>query len=188
MIYLKLFIAFFKIGLFTFGGGYAMLPLIEESVVSHGWLDSSDLVNFIAVSESTPGPFAINISTYVGSEVGGFLGAFFSTLGVVTPSFFIILLVAKFYEKFKKSLAVKGCMNGLKPAVIGLIGAAVISIGHTVFFPTHIGLEALCSPSFLISLGILSLMTFISFKNAHPILIVALSAALGIMFGYILDL
>ena len=140
MIFLNLFLTFFKIGAFTFGGGYAMLPLIQAEVISKGWIEQDLLVNFIAVAESTPGPFAINTATYIGSEMGGsfgawgsIFGAFCATLGVVLPSFIIILIVAQFFEKFKESKGVKGVMSGLKPAVVGLIGAAVISIGKTVF-------------------------------------------------------
>lgn len=103
MIYLELFWTFFKIGAFTFGGGYAMLPLIQAEVESHGWMASADLVNFVAVSESTPGPFAVNISTYVGTELAGIPGGIFATLGVVLPSFLIILLVARCFEAFRNS-------------------------------------------------------------------------------------
>ena len=128
MIYLELFWTFFLIGAFTFGGGYAMLPLIQIEVVNKGWLANEDVINFIAVSESTPGPFAINMSTYVGSEMGGVFGAACATLGVVMPSFIIILIVAKCYDRFKRSKLVKGAMSGLKPAVIGMIGTAVLSL------------------------------------------------------------
>ena len=128
MIFIEIFLTFFKIGLFTFGGGYAMLPLIQEEVLAHEWMEISQIIDFIAVSESTPGPFAINIATYVGSQMGGILGAFFATIGVVLPSFIIILIVAKIYDAFKKSNLVKGVMSGLKPAVVGLIGAAALSI------------------------------------------------------------
>ena len=95
MILWELFYNFFKIGLFTFGGGYAMIPMITEVVVEKGWLDLHSVVDFIAVSESTPGPFAINIATFVGSHMGGFPGAVLATLGVVLPSFLMILVVAK---------------------------------------------------------------------------------------------
>ena len=91
MIYLTLFLTFLKVGAFTFGGGYAMLPLIQDEVASHGWMEMEQLVNFIAVSESTPGPFAVNISTYIGSQLGGLFGAFCATLGVVTPSFLSLI-------------------------------------------------------------------------------------------------
>ena len=103
MIYLDLFWTFFKIGLFTFGGGYAMLPLIQAAVADHGWLSTEALLNFVAVSESTPGPFAVNIATYVGLHSAGIAGSVVSTLGVVLPSFLVILLVARAYEKFRKN-------------------------------------------------------------------------------------
>ena len=135
MIYLELFYIFLKIGAFTFGGGYAMLPLIQDEVISHNWIDSQSLIDFIAVSESTPGPFAVNIATYVGAEVGGIFGSFCATLGVILPSFIIILIVAKCFIQFQKSIVIKGCMSGLKPAVVGLIGSAVISMSSTVFIP-----------------------------------------------------
>ena len=135
MLYLELFLTFFKIGLFTIGGGYAMLPLIQADVQAKGWMTAEELVNFIAVSESTPGPFAVNVSTYVGAELAGLPGAFCATLGVVLPSFLIILLVARFYAAFRSSAIVSGAMGGLRPAVIGMIGAAVVSVGQTVFLP-----------------------------------------------------
>lgn len=135
MIWIELFLTFLKIGAFTFGGGYAMLPLIQSEVERHGWLTQAEVVDFIAVSESTPGPLAINMATFVGIRTGGVFGAVCATLGVVLPSFVIILIVAKFYEKFRKSRAVDGVMYGLRPVVIGLIGAAFLSVGMTVFFP-----------------------------------------------------
>ncbi|MCI8387929.1 MAG: chromate transporter [Clostridiales bacterium] len=185
MIFLELFFTFFKIGLFTFGGGYAMLPLIQEEVIAHGWLDSSALVNFIAVSESTPGPFAINISTYVGIETGGLFGAFCATLGVVTPSFVIILIVAKIYDSFRKNKIVSGCMSGLKPAVVGLIGAAMLSVGETVFFGESFSLSAFTSPAIYIALAIFAVMAVLAFKKVHPIIIIAASAVVGIGVSFI---
>ena len=108
MIYLKLFLIFFKIGAFTFGGGYAMLPLIQEEVLGHGWMELEDLVNFMAVSESTPGPLAVNLSTYIGAETAGFPGALCATLGVVLPSFVIILIVARCFAAFQENGATIG--------------------------------------------------------------------------------
>ncbi|MBR4703936.1 MAG: chromate transporter [Oscillospiraceae bacterium] len=186
MIFLDLFWTFFKIGLFTFGGGYAMLPLIQAAVEEKGWLGAEELLNFIAVSESTPGPFAVNISTYIGSRLGGIPGAACATLGVALPSLIIILLVARFYARFRESRWVKGVMSGLKPAVIGLIAAALLSLGRTVFFPDGLGLEVLGTPVFLVSLGIFLLTAVLAFKKVHPILLVLLSAALGIGAGYLL--
>lgn len=185
MIYLELFFTFLMIGAFTFGGGYAMLPLIQEEVAAKGWIDSAALVDFVAVSESTPGPFAINMATYVGSEVGGFFGAVCTTLGVVLPSFVIILIVAKCYDQFRQSKIVKGCMSGLKPAVVGLIGGAVVSVAITVFFPAGWSLSVFADLSTYLALGISALMLVLSFKKVHPVAIVSLSAVLGIAFGYI---
>ena len=181
---LELFATFFKIGLFTFGGGYAMLPLIQQEVLSKGWAEEKEIINFIAVSESTPGPFAINMSTYIGTDEAGVLGAFFATLGVVLPSFIIILIVAKCYEKFQSSKIIKGCMSGLKPAVVGLIGAAAISIALTVLFPHGISREVFSGFNIYISLAIFALMALLAFKKVHPILIICLSAVIGIAAGY----
>jgi chromate transporter len=185
MIYLTLFWTFFEIGAFTFGGGYAMLPLIQAQVEAHGWLTSRELVDFIAVSESTPGPFAVNVSTYVGAQTGGVFGAFCATLGVILPSFIVILLVARCFTKFQDNRFVKGGMSGLKPAVVGLIGAAVISTGKTVFFPAEISPAACLSFAFLSSLAIFAGMMVLSLKKMHPILIIVISAACGIAAGYL---
>ena len=186
MIYLELFLTFLKIGAFTFGGGYAMLPLIMDAVISKGWLSEAELINFVAVSESTPGPFAVNIATYIGSEMGGVFGSVCATLGVVLPSFVIILIVAKCYEKFKENKWVKGCMSGLKPAVVGLIGSALLSMAATVFVPSGATLEIFKDVSLYLSAGILALTTVLAFKKVHPILIICISAALGIAGGYLL--
>ena len=153
MIFLELFLTFFKIGAFTFGGGYAMLPLIQSEALSNGWLTMEEMIDFIAVSVSTPGPFAINMATFVGTQMGkeflgaggGILGAICATLGVVMPSFIVIICVAKFYQKFKENKIVAGCLGGLKPAAIGLICAAVVSIGKTVFFPDSVALSVVAS-------------------------------------------
>lgn len=185
MVYIILFLTFFKIGAFTFGGGYAMLPLIEEEVIRNGWMDMEELIDFIAISESTPGPFAINISTYVGSEVAGVLGAVFATLGVILPSFIIILIVARFYIKFKKNYIVAGAMMGLKPAVVGLIGAAVVSIINSVFFPNGVYSKLFIEYSFLCSATIFIIVLVLALKKANPILLIVISAVLGILCGYI---
>lgn len=199
MILLILFATFFEIGAFTFGGGYAMLPLIREKVLEHGWMPLEQLVDFIAVSESTPGPFAINMATYVGSVMGGrelsgvfgsipasMIGAACATLGVVLPSFIIILIVAQFYEKFKESSIVKGMMSGLRPAVIGMIGVALLSMVKTVFLPNDtIDLSVLATPDFWVYLATFALCAILAFKKKHPILIILISAVIGITFGYI---
>lgn len=186
MIYLDLLFTFFKIGAFTFGGGYAMLPLIQDEVLEKGWLSEQALVDFIAVSESTPGPFAVNIATYIGSQTGGILGSVCATLGVVLPSFIVILIVAKCYEKFKESKVVKGCMTGLKPAVVGLIGSAVLSIAATVFVPKGFTTAIFADSGFYCSLVIFVIAMILAFKKKHPIWIICLSAVLGIVSGYLL--
>ncbi len=186
MIFLELFMTFFKIGAFTIGGGYAMLPLIQEDVLVKGWSAEHELVNFIAVAESTPGPFAINIATYIGSEMGGIFGAFCATMGVVLPSFIIILLVAQWFEKFKASKTVSGVMSGLKPAVIGLIASAVLSIGSTVFRFETTQMAFLRDPQFRVTIGTFAVMSVLAFKKVHPIAIICMSAVVGIIAGFCL--
>ena len=184
MICLELFVTFFRIGLFTFGGGYAMLPLIQSEVLSHGWLSTAEIVDFIAVSESTPGPFAVNISTYIGMVTAGFGGAVCATAGVVLPSLLIILAVARFYDRFRRSRLVEGAMAGLRPTVVGLIAAALLSVGQNVFFPDGFVL----TPALGVSLGIFLLVAFLAFRKKHPIVLIGLSALLGIAAGYALQL
>lgn len=185
MIYPELLLTFLKIGAFTFGGGYAMLPLIQEEVMRHGWLTQAQLLDFVAVSESTPGPFAINIATFVGMRTGGIPGAVCSTLGVVLPSFVIILIVARFYERFNNSLIVKGVMNGLKPAVVGLIATALISVIRTVFFPDGISSGIFNDAEFRLSLCIFVPSAVLALKKAHPIILILASAVIGIAAGYL---
>ncbi|MBQ2712257.1 MAG: chromate transporter [Clostridia bacterium] len=190
MILLELFWTFFKIGLFTFGGGYAMLPMIQSEVLAKQWINHETLINFVAVSESTPGPFAINMATFIGTEMGGILGGMVATLGVVLPSFIVILIVARFFEKFRDSKFVRWAMSGLKPAVIGLIGAAIISIGKTVFFPNGFTANVFTSAPFYLSLALFIICTvlILRFKKIHPILLICISAAVGIAAGYALQL
>ena len=177
MIFLELFWTFFKIGLFTFGGGYAMLPLIQSEALAHGWMDTADIVDFVAVSESTPGPFAVNIATYVGRVTAGVGGA-------VLPSFAVILLVARFYGKFRQSRGVEGAMTGLRPAVVGLIAAALLSVGREVFAAPPGAPWARTA----VSAGIFVAMAVLAFRKKHPVLLIGLSAAIGVAAGYALGL
>ena len=180
----QLFGTFSKIGAFTFGGGYAMIPLIQREVTERRrWLEDRDILDIVAIAESTPGPIAINTATFVGYQVCGTLGAFCATLGVVLPSFLIILLVARFYAAFRSSAIVSGAMGGLRPAVIGMIGAAVVSVGQTVFLPE--GLAAVTAYPLVCSLTIFVLMAVLTYKKLHPIVIILLSALLGIVTGYL---
>lgn len=182
MIFLELFITFFMIGAFTFGGGYAMLPLVQEEVLAKGWMPLSEIVNFIAISESTPGVFAVNMATYVGSEMGGLFGAVCATLGVVLPSFIIILIVARCYDAFRSNKIIAGAMTGLKPAVVGLIGAAILSIAKTVLMPTG---AFVIDAGLAVSLVIFAIGLFLVFKKkAHPVLIIVIGAAAGIAAGF----
>lgn len=184
-VYLLLFLEFFKMGALTFGGGYAMIPFIEETVLRHDWMTTTELVDFIAISESTPGAFAVNISTYIGSEVGGILGAIVATLGLVLPPFLIILLIAKVYAKIKENIIVQGAMLGLKATVVGLIAATVLRVGIEIFFFEGINIAVLQSANFYVSLGIFAVALFLLlYKKLNPILIIVLSAAAGILFGY----
>ena len=135
-IYLQLFWVFFVIGLFTFGGGYAMLSLIQtQVVVTHSWLTESAFTDIVAISQMTPGPIGINSATYVGYEVlrqsgathlAGILGSMTATFAVMLPSFIIVLAIVKFYTRFKDSKIFEGVMSWLRPAVVGLIGAAAL--------------------------------------------------------------
>lgn len=185
MIFLELFYVFFCIGAFTFGGGYAMLPLMQEQVLSRSWATEEQLIHFIAVSESTPGPFAVNMATYIGAEMGGVFGSACATLGVVLPSFVVILIVAKSYDKFRQSRIVKGCMSGLKPAVVGLIGNAFLNVLMVVFFPAGLSLAVFASVSFYVYAAVFGVMLLLAFKKVHPILIICLSAVIGIVAGYL---
>ncbi|MEL7568339.1 MAG: chromate transporter [Dehalobacterium sp.] len=132
MILIKLFVSFFKIGLFSFGGGYAMIPLIEKEVVRiNMWLTISQMVDIISVSQMTPGPIAINLATYVGYKTAGFLGSLSATFGVVLPSFLIVLVIAKSYSKFKEWDVVQRVFKGIRPMTVALIGSAAFLIART---------------------------------------------------------
>lgn len=190
MIYLELFLTFLKLGAFTFGGGAAMMPFIQQEAVEKWNFTAEEIINFIAISESTPGPFAVNIATYVGSQTGGFFGSVCATLGLVLPSFVIILIIAKCYEKFKTNRIVAGAMTGLRPTSVGLIAAATISIGIEIFFPDGFSPVTLISYDFICALiifvGMFLLCLFV--KKMSPIYIIGISAVLGIGIGYLGDL
>ena len=138
MIYLELFWTFFVIGMFTIGGGYAMLSLIQNQVVTeHGWINDTTFTDIVAISQMTPGPIGINSATYIGyevlattgaSEIMCVLGSFTATFAVVLPSFIIVLAICKAYDRFKDHYLFKGVMTGLKPAVLGLVGTAFLLI------------------------------------------------------------
>ena len=181
----KLFLIFFKIGLFTFGGGYAMIPLFRQELVGGGYLTETLLLDFIGISESTPGPFAVNMATFIGMENAGLLGAFAATLGVILPSFIIILIIAKYGEKFLSSRIVTHAFLGLKPVVIGLIFSVAMMLIFKQIFP------AIDFKNFTFNFNdfdykaiIIMVIAFVGlkfFKKLSPIFIILISATLGLL-------
>ncbi|WP_139905252.1 chromate transporter [Clostridium thermarum] len=134
MIYIRLLYSFFKIGIFSFGGGYAMLPMISREVVYlNGWITEHEFIDIVAISQSTPGPISINAATYIGYKTAGVLGAVLATLGTVLPSLIVMLIICRFFFKFKGNKHVEGALLGLRPAVIGLIAAAAIMVSESSF-------------------------------------------------------
>lgn len=186
---LRLFWMFFKIGLFTFGGGYAMIPLIEDALVGGGYLDVNVLYDMIGVAESTPGPIAVNMATFIGTHQLGFLGALAATLGVILPSFIIILLIAWLGSRVLESKTAEHAFMGLKPAVIGLIMSVAIALVVRLILP-KIDFENLI---FDVSLfqwqNLIILVMVVAFiylfkKKASPVMIIGISAVLGIAVYY----
>ena len=179
---------FFKIGACTFGGGYAMVELVKEQVTVNGWMEVQEVIDFIAISESTPGPIAVNMATYVGYNVAGIPGAIAATTGVVLPSLIIIMIIAKVYKKFIANRFVAGGMRGLRPAAIGLIAAAGISIAAEVFLPFGFSVESILSYEMLFTIVTLGLCMYLVYKKAKPHFILILSAACGLLWGSIQNL
>ena len=191
MNYLILFLEFLKIGLFTFGGGYAMIPLVKEAVLSHGWMDESTFINMIGVSEVTPGPIAINMATYVGSTQGGFLGAFLCTLGVVLPSFIIMLLISILLKKYMKNKYVQSALSGVKFVAIALIAASALTIFADVLFPYSLDGGFSVAPNlvgikiFILIIAGYFLLKIILKRKPGPILVILMSAIIGLVINYI---
>ena len=178
---LMIFWTFFKIGLFTIGGGYAMIPMIESEVMNRGWISASELANFLAISESTPGPFAINVATFIGFRQFGIIGSLVATIGIIAPSFIIIIIIFKIYEKVIGSKAVKAVLNGIKAVVIGLILAVVANLAvNELFIFYGDTFQSVQWPSVVISVILIGLMVIFR-KKMHPILLILISAALGII-------
>ncbi len=135
MIYLQLFWSFLLVGLFSFGGGYASLPLIQEQVIEiHAWLTPEEFMDILTISQMTPGPIAVNASTFVGTKIAGIPGALVATAGCITPSCILVLILATLYYKFKGLKIVQGIIKGLRPAVVALIASASLSILLTILF------------------------------------------------------
>jgi chromate transporter len=183
-VLLELFFSFFKIGLFTFGGGYAMVPMIQEEVLANGWLSgtSLSLIDFIAISESTPGPFAINMATFIGMSEGGIPGAIVATLGVVMPSFVIILLIAKFFSRFSTNPVVLSVMKGIRPVIVGILLSVMLSFVFQALFDSEV---------LQVDFGLFDYLALIIFviifllshfvRKISPIFLIVISAVLGIL-------
>ena len=184
-IYLLLFLTFLEIGAVSFGGGYGMIALMREKTLTHGWLTEEQFLNIIAVSESTPGPIAVNIATFVGATQGGVLGAICATVGVVLPSFIIILIVAALISNLLKYAGVKSVVGGMKPAVIGIIFATAITmLFKAIFAFEKIGDKIELSYSkatiFIVVVGCYFGYNKILKKKINPIFLILISAVLGI--------
>ena len=186
MICLKLFLTFLEVGAVSFGGGYGMISLIRETVLANGWLTESELINFIAVSESTPGPLAVNMATFIGASQGGLLGSLLATLGVVLPSFVIILLISAVLRNLLKYAGVNAFLSGVRPCVVALILATAL----TLALDTLLGFPSLGNGLTVNARGLILFALLISIrliykrlrrKKPSPILMIALSAGLGIL-------
>ena len=198
-IYFRLFWEFFKTGLFAVGGGMATLPFLKDIGESTGWYTYTELMNMLAVSESTPGPIGINMATYVGFTAGGVPGAVIATLGEVMPSIIVILIVAAMLKKFQNSRLVRDAFYGLRPASTGLIGAACVAVVLEVL--THIRVQTaagsllnafsldpgsgICNwPGLLLAAVLLVLTNRVKLtKDLHPIVFIAFSAVVGVVAG-----
>lgn len=187
MIYLKLFLTFLEIGAFSFGGGYGMISLVREAVIENGWLSEGEFINFIAVSESTPGPLAVNMATFVGASQGGIPGALLATAGVVLPSFIIILIIAALIKNLLKYAGVKAFLSGVRPCVVALVLATAATMALSLFF----SLKTLGGPvsadwRALLIFAVLAVFSFVlklaKKKSPSPILMIVFSAGLGIVF------
>jgi chromate transporter len=183
MIILELIWGFFRVGLFTFGGGYAAIPLIRDVVLSYGWLSEAEITYLIAVCESTPGPVMVNMATYIGSTQAGILGSACATLAVVTPSFVIILLICSLLKNLLKNRYVQVAMDGLKPCVVGIILATGMYMVLSNCFGTLTAL-AVNWKAIVIAVVLVAIMILwkkLKKKKMSPILLIVLSALLGMV-------
>lgn len=186
MIYLTLFLVFLEIGAVSFGGGYGMIPMMRDACLSHGFLTEEQFMDFIAVAESTPGPIAVNMATFVGSSQGGFLGALLATLGVILPALLIILLIAAVLKNLLKYKGVQGFLSGVRPAVAALILATAVTMGlRTIFGVTRVSggfafnYKGLIILAILVAVGLGS--KYLLKKKASPIVVILISAGLGVL-------
>ena len=193
MIYLQLFFEFLKVGLFAVGGGMATFPFLTDLAEKTGWYTQQQLVDMIAIAESTPGPIGVNSATYVGFTVAGIPGAVVASLGLITPSFLIILIIARVLARFKDSKLVQDVFYGLRPASTGLIAAAGFSVVLVALTGAQVdSLRELVGwqgtvhwPSILLAAVLLVLTRKVKqTKDLHPVVFIALSAVVGIVFGF----
>ena len=184
MIYLELFVAFLEIGALSIGGGYVALPIIQNQVVTnHGWLTMLEFADIVTIAEMTPGPIALNAATFVGTKIGGLPGAIVATLGVISVPFVLVLLLAKLYSKFSKLEAFENFLLGLRPAVVGMIASAAISI-VIIALTSHpvLGLDINFIGFIIMSIGLIWLKKF----NMSPIIVILCSGLLGVLvYGFI---
>jgi chromate transporter len=182
MIYLELFVGFLTVGLFSFGGAYAAIPLIRDVVLSYGWLDEDTLMNMVAISESTPGPIMVNMATYVGSSKAGIWGGALATFAVVLPAFFIILLIMVLMRKMLDNKYVQAIFRGLKPCIAGIILATgchmIIKNGISPLLQQAMDFRA---PIIFLILALLYFGLRGVKKKTSPIMLIAISAVLGIV-------
>ena len=187
MICLTLFWNFLMIGTLSFGGGYGMISLVREAVLGHGWLTESEFLSFIAVSESTPGPLAVNMATFIGSSQAGLPGALVATLGVVLPSFVIILLVAAALQNLLRYAGVQAVLDGVRPCVVAMILATAVTMGLSTLGGYAAGRFAPDGRAIAVFV-LLGLVHFgykkIRQKAPSPIGMILLSAVLGIVFWH----
>jgi len=186
MIYFQLFYEFFLIGLFCIGGGMAALPFLSDLADKTGWYTHEALVDMIAISESTPGPIGINMATYVGFSTGGILGSVLATVGIVLPSLVIVIILARFLQRFQSSKLVQDLFYGLRPAVAGLIAAAglqvmrVTLVDIVLYQDTGALADLFAWPSLILFALLLTLTMTV--KKLHPVAIIAIAAVVGIVF------
>ena len=191
MIFLTLFLEFFKAGLFTIGGGLAMIPLLEEAVLKHGWLTESQFYDFVGVCESTPGPIVVNVATYIGSVQGGILGSLAATLGVILPSFIIILLIASILKNFTDNKYFKGFLGGVKPVVAALIVSTGVILAAKVIgyaAPRGFDFNLKSTVIFALILIVYYIVSNVFKKKLTSVKLILISAALGIGVSCIAEL
>ena len=186
MIFLQLFYEFFKTGLFAVGGGLATLPFLEDISQRTGWFTSAQLADMLAISESTPGPIGVNMATYVGFETAGILGALCATVGLVMPSVIIIVLISKVLAKFRTNTYVEAAFYGLRPASVAMVASAGIGVAMTTLLNlTASGFAVLRWRELVLAAVILVLTNFVpKVKKFHPIVYIALAAAVGFIFKF----